>query len=112
LTPDEQLPKALKLLTSRGLEVMLFQVLDPDEIELPFEGDIIFESLEDDPEVNLDPRDVQAEYQVEMQALIKNNREVCKNLGVDYELLDTSTSPGQALSYFLLKRKNGAQRWA
>jgi uncharacterized protein (DUF58 family) len=112
LTPDEQLPKALKLLTSRGLEVMLFQVLDPDEIELPFEGDIIFESLEEDPEVNLDPRDVQAEYQAEMQALIKNNRDVCKNLGVDYELLDTSTSPGQALNYFLLKRKNGAQRWA
>jgi len=112
LTSDEQLPKALKLLSSRGLEVMLLQVLDPDELELPFEGDIVFESLENDPSVNLDPRDIQSAYQAEIQEQIKRHRDTCKNLGVDYELLETSAPPGQALSYFLLKRKSGAQRWA
>ncbi|QPJ66521.1 MAG: DUF58 domain-containing protein [Candidatus Nitrohelix vancouverensis] len=112
LTPDDQLPKALKLLTSRGLEVMLFQVLDPDEVSLPFEGDTVFESLEDDPTVGLDPFDIRAEYQQEIQNQIQSHRSACDSIGVGYEFLETTTPLAQALSYFLLKRNSWMQRWS
>ena len=49
LTREEDVFKTLKMLKSRGLEVVLFHVLHPDEVTLPFEGDLVFESLEDDP---------------------------------------------------------------
>lgn len=105
LAKEDDIHKDLKLLASRGLEVILFHVLHPDEVSLPFEGDIIFESLEDDPDVGLDPQDAREEYQRAIQNQIESYRSLCLGLGVDYVLLQTSTPLEQALSYYLLKRQ-------
>jgi uncharacterized protein (DUF58 family) len=102
----QDLQKSLKLLCSRGLEVVLFHVLHPDEIHLPFEGDMIFESLEEDLTLGLDPQDIQEEYQNAIQNHINALKKDCNVLGVDYVFMDTSESLGQALSYYLLKRKS------
>ena len=103
---NQNLQKSLKLLRSRGLEVVLFHVLHPDEIHLPFEGDMVFESLEEDPTLGLDPQDIQEEYQKAVQDHINSLKKDCNGLGVDYVFLDTSESLDQALSYYLLKRKS------
>ena len=103
---NQDLQKSLKLLCSRGLEVVLFHVLHPDEIHLPFEGDMVFESLEEDPTLGLDPQDIQEEYQKAIQDHINSLKKDCNGLGVDYVFLDTSESLDQALSYYLLKRKS------
>ena len=103
---NQDLQKSLKLLCSRGLEVVLFHVLHPDEIHLPFEGDMVFESLEEDPTLGLDPQDIQEEYQNAIQDHINSLKKDCNGLGVDYVFLDTSESLDQALSYYLLKRKS------
>ena len=106
LVQNQDLQKSLKLLCSRGLEVVLFHVLHPDEIHLPFEGDMVFESLEEDPTLGLDPQDIQEEYQKAIQDHINSLKKDCNGLGVDYVFLDTSESLDQALSYYLLKRKS------
>ncbi len=106
LTLNDDLHKSLRLLCSRGLEVILFHVLHPDEIHLPFEGDIVFESLEDDSTVGLDPQDIRDEYQKTIQEHINTLKKDCHGLGVDYIFQDTSSSLDQALSYYLLKRKS------
>jgi uncharacterized protein (DUF58 family) len=106
LTQNQDLQKSLKLLSSRGIEVILFHVLHPDEIHLPFEGDIVFESLEDDLTVGLDPQDIKDEYQMAIQEYINTFKQDCNGLGVDYVFQDTSKSLDQALSYYLLKRKS------
>ena len=103
---NQDLQKSLKLLCSRGLEVVLFHVLHPDEIHLPFEGDMVFESLEEDITLGLDPQDIQEEYQNAIQNHINSLKKVCNGLGVDYVFLNTSESLDQALSYYLLKRKS------
>ena len=103
---NQDLQKSLKLLCSRGLEVVLFHVLHPDEIHLPFEWDMVFESLEEDPTLGLDPQDIQEEYQNAIQDHINSLKKDCNGLGVDYVFLDTSESLDQALSYYLLKRKS------
>jgi uncharacterized protein (DUF58 family) len=103
---NQDLQKSLKLLRSRGLEVVLFHVLHPDEVHLPFEGDMVFESLEEDPTLGLDPQDIQGEYKKAIQDHINSLKKDCNGLGVDYVFLDTSESLDQALSYYLLKRKS------
>jgi uncharacterized protein (DUF58 family) len=106
LTRDQDIHKSLKLLRSRGLEVILFHVLHPDELNLPFEGDTVFESLEDDPTVGLDPIDIREEYQKAIQEKIDQLKKISNGLGVDYVFMDTSIPLQQALSYYLLKRKS------
>ena len=106
LTKENDIIKNIKLLCSRGLEVIIFHILHPDELTLPFEGDIVIESLEDDPSVGLDPTDIQAEYQQTVRKKIKSLKMNCTALGVDYVFLDTRSSLEQALSYYLLRRKS------
>jgi uncharacterized protein (DUF58 family) len=106
LTQDDDIYKTLKLIRSRGLEVMLFHILDPDEVSLPFDGDVIFESLEDDPEIGLDPVDIRDKYQKLILEKIDFYKKNCLAIGVDYMFMETSTPLEQALKYFLLRRKS------
>ena len=106
LTRDQDIHKSLKLLRSRRLEVILFHVLHPDELNLPFDGDTVFESLEDDPTVGLDPIDIREEYQKAIQKQIDQLEKFSNRLGIDYVFMDTSIPLQQALSYYLLKRKS------
>lgn len=106
LTKEAGVEKKIKLLVSRGLEVILFHILDPDEVSLPFEGDIVFESLEDDSPIGLDPADIRETYQREIQNQIQHYRSYCAGLGIDYVFLKTSTPLEQGLIYYLFRRKN------
>jgi uncharacterized protein (DUF58 family) len=106
LTKESGVEKKLKLLVARGLEVILFHILDSDEVSLPFNGDIIFESLEDDSSIQLDPADIRETYQRAIQDQIKYYRSHCVKLGIDYIFLETSTPLEQGLTYYLLQRKN------
>ncbi len=106
LTQNQDIHKNLKLLRSRGLEVILFQIVHQDELNLPFEGDTIFESLEDDMMVGLDPIDIREQYQKTMQEKIEHLKKISNGLGIDYMLLDTTTPLQQALTYYLLKRQS------
>ena len=85
---------------------MLFHILDPDEVNLPFDGDIIFESLEDDHEIGLDPADIREQYQKVILEQIEFYKKNCLAIGVDYIFMETSTPLEQALKYFLLRRKS------
>ncbi len=106
LAPREEVFKTLKMLKSRGLEVILFHVLHTDETTLPFEGDLIFESLEDDPPIGLDPFDVRQQYQQAIQEHIEFYTRNCPTLGIDYLFMETSAPLEQALRYYLLRRKS------
>ena len=106
LTRDDNVLKTLNLVSSKGLEVILFHILHPDEVEFPFEGDIVFESLEDDPPVGLDPHDIRKQYQKLIQELIEHYRQHCPSMGIDYQFMQTDAPLDQALRYFLLRRRS------
>jgi uncharacterized protein (DUF58 family) len=110
LARDDDIQKDLRLLSSRGLEVLVFHVLHPDEVTLPFDGDTVFESLEDDPTIGLDPYDIREEYQQAIQDQIAEHKKICTSLGIDYVFLETSQPLEQALSYYLLKRETLIKR--
>ena len=106
LAKGDDIYKTLRLIRSRGLEIMLFHILHPDEVTLPFEGDIVFESLEEDPSIGLDPIEIREHYQRIIREQIDDYQKSCPALGVDYLFLETSAPLEQAIRYFLLRRKS------
>src|SRR5215470_10825703 len=56
--PSPDVPRLLRRLRVQRHDVAVIQLLDPDELELPFEGLTIFESLEDDRRLLADPRSI------------------------------------------------------
>ncbi len=106
LSRDDDVLKTLKLISSKGLEVILFHILHPDEVLFPFDGDIVFESLEDDPPIGLDPVEIRQQYQELIQDIIRHYRHHCPSLGIDYQFTQTDTPLDQVLRYYLLKRRS------
>ncbi len=56
LVPREGLFRGLRLLRSRGHDVMVFHVLDDDELDFPFSGPTRFEGLELAEQLRCNPR--------------------------------------------------------
>lgn len=104
--PDPQLLDGLKMVAARGHEVMVFHVLDPDEIEFPFEDPTRFESLEDDRSVLTFPRQLRNAYLEEMNRFLEGTRRALADGGLTYELARTDEPPHQPLIRRLSGRKS------
>jgi uncharacterized protein (DUF58 family) len=68
LVPSEQWAEALRFLRAAGHEVVVFEILDPQEIEFNFEGDTHFVGLEDARRLDLDAPRARQGYRDRMQA--------------------------------------------
>jgi len=96
---------ALKLFRHRRHEVVVFHVLDRDEIDFPFEVTTLFESMEDDRRVLAHPRSIAKHYRAELRKLLETYREECLGNQIDYWLLDTSEPLDKALTQYLATRE-------
>jgi uncharacterized protein (DUF58 family) len=101
--PDEVI-RGLKHFQFRGTDVIVFHVLDPDEIDFPFERVTRFEDLETSEEVSAVPGVVRSHYVREMAALIERYRRELGGAGIDYQLLRTSHPLELALMAYLSTR--------
>jgi len=99
----------LRQLRARGHDVVLFHLLDPDEIELAFEELTHFEGIEpgDTRKLLGDPRDLRVAFRRESEAFRARWREACLDARVDYQLAITNEPPSQVLRRFLLPRQKG-----
>ena len=89
-----------------GHEIVVFHILDPLEIDLKFDGETSFQSLEAPEQIiTTNPRDIQREYSSMMANVIGDYRRDCAELGIDYNQIDTTTPFDIALSGYLAKRK-------
>ncbi|ADB17887.1 protein of unknown function DUF58 [Pirellula staleyi DSM 6068] len=96
--------KGLRLLRQRGHEVLVFHILDNDELEFPFSGPTRFEGLESDDFLNCNPRALREGYLAAMQAFLDEVRRECARASVDYALVKTGDPLDAALATFLSKR--------
>jgi uncharacterized protein (DUF58 family) len=94
----------LKHFRHRRHEVILFHVLDPAEIEFPFNQTTLFKGLEGLPEVLTDPRSLRKAYLAEFAAFQKQVRTGCRALGIDYFEMRTDQPMDVALSTYLASR--------
>lgn len=95
--------EALTQLSARGHDVVVFHVLDPDEIDLPFDEVTQFMGVEpgDDRNVVVDAADLRVSFRNESAAFQSRWRQTCLQAGIEYRLLTTQDAPGTVLRSFI-----------
>jgi uncharacterized protein (DUF58 family) len=119
LTDLDALYSGLGRLQHQGHEILIFQILDRDEIELPFDDSVLFRDIEGALTPEGKPDELQAEpwafrkaYQAAMRDFIDDVARRCLSAAIDHTLLTTDTDLGFALSSYLhgRQRRTGTKR--
>jgi uncharacterized protein (DUF58 family) len=107
LDAPADLADRLRQVRSRGNDVVLFHVMDPDEVELPYDDVTDFEGMEPDDARRLlvDPRDLAASFRRESAALRERWRQSCLESRVEYRFATTAEPPAEVLRAFLFARQ-------
>lgn len=96
---------ALKHFRYKRNEVIMFQVLDPAEMNFAIDSPTIFKDMETSKEMLSQPISVMNSYKDAVKEFIDNYRTACLSNNIDYVLLSTDTPFDQALLGYLNKRK-------
>lgn len=97
--------QALAPLRSRGHDMITFHVLDPAELEFPFEQASGFEDLETGEQIPVVPGKLKADYKRMVSEHLETLRARFASNRIDYTLLDTSKPLDIALFQYLLARE-------
>ncbi len=115
LAPLETLEPALTELGACGHELIVFQVLDPAELNFDFRNPAMFQDLESGRTLYVDPGVIRKEYLGKLEAHCAHLRRACERLGATHFRIDTSRPLELALFDFLrqrLQRRRSVQRQA
>ena len=97
--------RALAHFRRRGHDVVLVQVLDPAELDLPFDGASDFIDMETGERLEADAALVRRAYCEAIHAAIDGFRTRCGGLRVDFRLVTTDRTPEDFLNELLADRK-------
>jgi uncharacterized protein (DUF58 family) len=96
--------KGLKMLRQRGHDLLVFHILDDDELDFSFSGPTRFDGLESTDFLNCNPRALRDGYLAALQQYLDEVRRECARNTVDYKLIRTSDPLDAALATFLSNR--------
>ena len=105
LDNPENVMSSLKHFKYNKHEVLVFHILDPQEINLEYNNHTIFEDLETNQQIDTDPWQIKTAYKKEINRLIEYYQTECSLNKINYNLFITNQNLEYALSYFLNKRK-------
>jgi len=100
--------RGLKLLRQRGHDVVVFHIMDDDELDFAFSGPTQFNGLESDEMVHCNPRALRDGYLKALNQFLDEVRHECARNKIDYILVRTSEPMDTALTAFL-NRRSGRQ---
>lgn len=101
----EDIVTGLKHFRHKGHEVIVFQILDPQELELDFTDRTLFRDMETREEIITEPWHIQNDYQKNMRGYCDFIQRQCRQNMIDYVRLTTDQPLDLALSEYLIKRK-------
>lgn len=104
LCDREPLFRGLEMLKHRKHDVLVFHVLDQDEMEFPFAGTTRFEGMEELPHLLCDPRALREGYLEALEEYLVEVRRGCARQGIDYVLVRTGDYLDALLTKFLHHR--------
>ncbi len=95
----------LALLRKSQQEVLVFHILSPEEIDLPYYGTVEFHALEGESDpLRTVPRRFQKKYQARVREFLSSYREGCLEYGIDYNLIQTNQPLEVVLREYLQRR--------
>jgi len=108
LDADPDVMKRIAQLAKRKHEVTLFHVLDPAELEFPYDDPTLFTSMEDGRSVEATGRDVRRGYLEELNRWLAEVRRAAAEADVDYALCRTDAPLDAVLLPFIARRARHA----
>ncbi|HEV8146986.1 MAG TPA: DUF58 domain-containing protein [Bryobacteraceae bacterium] len=89
----------------RGNEVILFHVLDPDELRPKLKQPVLYEDLESGETIEVSPDFLAHEYRAKIDGHVADLKSRAQGAGLDYFLVDTSRPLDEALREYLAIRR-------
>ena len=102
-TPADVL-SGLQHFRHRNHEVIVFHILDPDEIDFPYTDASTFVDMESGAQLTTEPWEIATRYRERLEAWRSRYSRACREHLVDYVPLDTRTPFDRALLAYLEKR--------
>ena len=96
--------QGLRHLRYKKHELMVFQVLDPTEIDFPFEDVTLFKGLEELGELLTEPRALRQGYLEQLSSFTDELKKMCRSMHVDFVRMNSSEPLDVTLSGFLATR--------
>jgi uncharacterized protein (DUF58 family) len=106
LVDREPLLRGLEMLCHRRHDILVFHVLDEDEVTFPFSGTTRFEGMEEQPILLCDPRALRDGYIEALEEYLVEVRRGCTRLGIDYQFVKTNEYMDAVLAKFLNRRND------
>ena len=104
LAPVDDIKSQLGYLRSCGHDVIIFNILDPSEIEFPFENLSRFEDVETGRRIYLDPRSAKDAYQQRFAEHFAEIEQFAQSLGIDFFQISTADPFDKPLRHLLSQR--------
>jgi uncharacterized protein (DUF58 family) len=105
LEPSEEVALGFKQLRFQGHEVIVFQVLDRDEVEFPFAESRVFEDMETGVRRMVVPAEARAKYLAKFNAFMAPHYDLFRSLEMPHCIVRTDQDPWHALALFLAQRR-------
>jgi uncharacterized protein (DUF58 family) len=103
----QKIVRAIEPLRFHGNDVVLFHILDPEEIRPVLKGPALLVDLETDQQIEVIPEYTKTTYRARMEAHIEQLRSRTRGAGMDYRLLATDQPLDEALREYLSLRQAG-----
>jgi uncharacterized protein (DUF58 family) len=100
----DSVQQGLRHLRYRKHEVIAFQVLDPMEVEFPFQDVTLFKGLEEMGQLLTEPQSLRQGYLAELSAFTTQLKKMCRGVHIDFTQLNSGQPLDVALSGFLAVR--------
>ena len=101
----EEIISGLKHFRYKGHEVLVIQVLDPQELKLKFNERTKFRDMETGEEIITEPWHIQDDYRNNIKDFCNNFKSICRKNKMDYILANTEVPLDTVLTEYLVKRK-------
>jgi uncharacterized protein (DUF58 family) len=101
----EALLHGVRPLAYQGQDVVLFQLLDPQELKPDFRESTLLEDMESGDAVEVSPSFMRAKYREKIEAHIGNLKRQATGAGADHVLVDVTHPLDEALRGYLLFRQ-------
>ena len=96
--------KGLKLLRTRGHDVMVMHVMDDQELDFNYAGTTKFEGMEESGDLICDPRSLRDGYIAAVKAFVDDLHRNCARQMIDFQTIRTSQHLDAALAYYVTHR--------
>lgn len=106
LVQRDGLFQGLQYLRARGHDVILFHILDAQELDFTFGGTTRFDGLEVPVQIPCDPRMLRQGYLSALNEYLEEMKQGCSKLQIDYTLFRTDMPLDAAVATYLSRRNN------